>query len=602
MSARVAQRYVMAGLEDEEDLRMYVVWGPMLDRETEEDARKASAAIPDPRASHFWSDTDGVAEIFQRLLGFTDEEELGWDTFTVYGAGTEWPEGPPPAPDFYMHRKKPLPEEREFNAVTLAAEVARLLAGASGPAPAPASAGRLELEPCELPGFEGQARCGTLAVWEDREARAGRKIDLRVAVLPATGAPRIPDPLFVLTGGPGQSAVQGAPLFARVFAEVHRSRDLVLVDQRGTGASNPLRCPFPGDDEDPQTYLGDQMPAAALEACLERLDADPRQYTTPVAIDDLDDVRAALGYERINLYGFSYGSRGVLVYLRRHPERVRSAIVAGVAPTDMKVPTHHAPDAQRALDLLFDECAADPECAAAYPDLRGKFWEVWKRLGEGPIEVELVDPKTEREVTVTLDRDLFNEEIRWRLYDHEANLVPPLIARAHQGDFRDLAALLLRLRRAIASGAILATGMFMSVHCAEDVPFIDDGEARRLAEGTFLGTYRIEQQRQACAVWPRGPVPAGFTDPVRSDAPVLILSGYRDPVTPPKWGEHVLPHLPNARHVVLRQGFHAGIDECERELMNRFLAAGSGAGLDASCAEQMPKTPFVMPGDDLPVD
>jgi pimeloyl-ACP methyl ester carboxylesterase len=144
--------------------------------------------------------------------------------------------------------------------------------------------------------------------------------------------------------------------------------------------------------------------------------------------------------------------------------------------------------------------------------------------------------------------------------------------------------------------------MFLSVHCAEDVPFIDMEEARRLAEGTFLGLYRVEQQRKACAVWPRGEVPAGFTEPVRSEAPILILSGYRDPVTPPRWGEHVLPHLPNARHVVLRQGFHAGMGECERTLMNRFLAEGSAAGLDASCADQMPKTPFVLPGDAIPVD
>jgi pimeloyl-ACP methyl ester carboxylesterase len=587
----------MEGLEDEAGLRLYVVWGPMLDKETAEDATKATAAVPDRRATHFWSETDGVAELFRQTLGFTDEEESGWDTFSVYDAGTRWGEGPPPPPDYSMHTGKPLPEERKFNARTLAREAERLLERGRAEAP-PA----LALDPCELPGLDGGARCGSLAVWEDRVAREGRKIDLRVVVLPATGDSRAPDPLFVLTGGPGQSAVQGAPLFAQVFADLRRSRDLVLVDQRGTGASNPLRCPFPGDDEDPQSYLGDQMPVAAIEACLGRLEADPRHYTTPVAMDDLDEVRAALGHERINLYGFSYGSRAALVYLRRHPERVRSAVLAGVAPPDMKVPTHHAPDAQRALDLLFDECAADPECRAAYPDLRAKFWQVWKRLGEGPIEVELVDPKTEREVTVTLDRDLFNEEIRWRLYDHEANLVPPLVVKADRGDFRDLAALLLRLRRALASSEVLATGMFLSVHCSEDDPFIDMAEARRLAEGTFLGTYRLEQQRAACAVWPRGELPDGYTDPVRSEAPVLILSGYRDPVTPPRWGEHVLPHLPNGRHVVLRQGFHAGMGDCERALMNRFLAEGTAAGLDAACAEEMPKTPFVMPDDELPVD
>lgn len=472
------------------------------------------------------------------------------------------------------------------------------------PAVAPGPA--LALEPCELPRVEGEARCGTLSVWEDRAAREGRRIALRVAVLPATGGdaptPREPDPLFVVMGGPGQSAVQVAFFFNHVFAEARRGRDLVLVDQRGTGGSNPLDCTFPGDDVDPQSYLGDQMPAGALAECLGRLDADPRHYTTTAAVADLEEVRAALGYERVNFLGLSYGSRVALVYMRQHPGRVRSAILAGAVPTDMAIPTHHAPDSQRALDILFDECAADAACAAAYPRLRERFWEVWERLGEEPVKVDLIDPQTERPITLELDRDLFNEEIRWRLYDQESNLVPPLIDETHRGDFRNVGALLLRLRRAVASGAILATGMFMSITCTEDVPFIDLEEARRLAEGTFLGMYRVEQQRKACEVWPRGVLPVGFADPVRSEAPVLILSGRRDPVTPPRWGERVLAHLPNGRHVVLQEGFHPALIPCERQLMNRFLVAGSAADLDASCAEEMPKTPWVLPGEEIAID
>lgn len=597
-------RHVLQKVDDP-DLAMLVVWGPMLDKETEDDARTATATVPDPRASHFWTGSDRVAELFQETLGFEDPEEQGWDTFTVYRPGVEWHEGPPPEPDAYMHEGKDLPEERRLDAVVLAEEVRELLesaGGGSGSAGEPAGGPSLALEPCELPGYDGEARCGALTVPEDPGAAGGRTIDLRVAVLPATGPEPAPDPLFALTGGPGQSAVQGAPLFARVFQAVRERRDLVLVDQRGTGASNPLRCPFPGSDEDPQSYLGDQFPTGALSDCLERLDADPRLYTTPIAVGDLDRVRKALGYERINLYGFSYGSRVALVYLRRHPERVRSAVLAGAVPTDMKTPTHHAPDAQRALDLLFEECAADPECAGAYPGLEETFWAVWERLGEGPVDVELEDPKTGRDVELTLTRDHFNEEIRWRLYDAESNFIPPLVEQSHRGDFSNVAALLLRLRRVLGASRALATGMFLSVTCSEDVPFIDLDEARRLAEGTFLGTYRLEQQLQACEVWPRGEVPEDWTDPVRSDAPVLVLSGYRDPVTPPRWGEGVVEHLPNGRHVVLRHGFHAGMGECERGLMNRFLIDGTAAELDASCAEHRPEDPWILAGEEIPVE
>src|SRR6202035_3710502 len=190
------------------------------------------------------------------------------------------------------------------------------------PAPVPPAAPppppTLELVPCQLPGLERAARCGTLEVFENRATRQGRKIGIRVAVLPAAGATPAADPFFFLAGAPGKGGLARAKPLSEIFGDVLRERDFVLVDQRGTGASHPLHCPLPGSDEDPQSYLGDLLPVDALRDCLARLDADPRLYTTPIAMDDLDDVRAALGYGRINLYGLSYGSRAALVYMRRH--------------------------------------------------------------------------------------------------------------------------------------------------------------------------------------------------------------------------------------------------------------------------------------------
>lgn len=461
---------------------------------------------------------------------------------------------------------------------------------------AEASSG-VEAVPCELPRYQGEARCGILRVFEDRKAGSGRTVDVRFAVLPATGDDPAPDPVAVLPGGPGQGTLDQAAQWAALFEEIRRKRDLLLVDPRGAGRSDPLVCPLPGDDDDPQSYLGPRLPPEALVACRKELEADPRFYTTPLIADDLDDLRAALGYERLNLYGTSYGTRVALVYLRRHPERVRVAALDGVVPPDMTTPLHHAPDAQRALDLLFDECESDPACNEAYPDLREKFWAVEERLAEEPVEVELTDPKTGLEITVTMTRDLFNEEIRWRLYDQEANRVPKLVHESYRGDFSGVAALLLRLRRVIAPSRTLVVGMYLSVTCTEDVPFIDPEEARRLAEGTFLGTHRVEQQRAACQVWPRGRLPEGYREPVRSSKPVLIVSGYRDPVTPPRWGEKVLQTLSAGRHVVVRQGFHfgAGGDSCVRRLLTRFIEQGSAEDLDTSCARHGPAVPFVLP-------
>ena len=457
-----------------------------------------------------------------------------------------------------------------------------------GPCPVAA-----ELAPCTLPGLEEPARCGTVEVLENRQAPAGRKIGIKVVVLPARGSSPAPDPVFALAGGPGESATGAARVFAQRFEEARRERDVVLVDLRGTGGSNPLHCPLPGRDDDPQSYLGDLFPVESIRGCRKRLDADLARYTTSEAVADLEEVRAALGYERINLYGFSYGSRAVLVYLRSYPGRVRSAILQGVVPTDMKVPLHYAEDAQRSLGLLLAECEADAACRAAYPGLPEKLAAVQKRLAAAPVSVEIEDPKTKRRVRLPLSLSLFHEEIRWRLYGEGENVVPSYIERAYHGDFSALATSLLRQRRALAAGA-LSLGTLLSVTCAEDVPFIDVTEARRRAEGSFLGTDRVDQQVRACAEWPRGELPAGYADPVRSEVPVLLISGERDPVTPPRWGEQVARHLPNARHVVLRGGGHSGRSPCVRELLSGFLARGTAGADDASCARQAPQAAFAL--------
>jgi pimeloyl-ACP methyl ester carboxylesterase len=466
---------------------------------------------------------------------------------------------------------------------------------ASAPVPTPS---RLAVTPCRLPGIEREARCGTYEVFEDRAAGKGRRIGLKVAVLPAASAKPAADPLFFLAGGPGQGAISLAKPLSEVFGDVLRERDLVLVDQRGTGGSNPLSCTLPGSDDDPQGYLGDMLPVDALRDCLARLDADPRLYTTPIAVDDLDEVRAALGYERINLYGTSYGSRAVLVYLRRYPARVRSAMVRGVAPTDMKTPLYYARDAQRALDLLFEECDADAACRRAYPGLRRKLTAVEERLAKGPVTVELQPAKERPPFRIQLSRDNFNEAIRWRLYDEESSLVPRIIQRAFENDFAPAAEVVWSQRRAAARGQLLSLGAFLAVTCTEDVPFIDPAAVRREAEGRFLGTYRVDQQVQACSAWPRGELPAGYTDPVRSTVPTLVISGYRDPVTPPSWGEQVVRHLPHGRHMVLRQGFHGLPGPCVGRLMNEFIRRGTAESLDTSCLDDVRRVPFALPAEE----
>ncbi|HEX5708738.1 MAG TPA: alpha/beta fold hydrolase, partial [Pyrinomonadaceae bacterium] len=246
----------------------------------------------------------------------------------------------------------------------------------------------LVLSDCEVPGIKGRARCGTYEVFENRDARVGRKISLKVVVLPATGAERAPDPYFYIPGGPGSSAVEDAPGVAQELTKIRERRDLVFLDQRGTGGSNPLNCPL-FDPADIQSYLEAFLPLEATRRCRTLLEpkADLKLYTTPFAADDMNEVRAALGYERINLYGASYGTRAALVYMRRHPASVRTATLHGVLPTDELITLAYAEDAQRALDGVLGECERDPACRAAFPRVREDARAAFARLRRGPVEV-----------------------------------------------------------------------------------------------------------------------------------------------------------------------------------------------------------------------
>ena len=399
----------------------------------------------------------------------------------------------------------------------------------------------IELLDCRLDGVSVPARCGSLTVFEDRAAGAGRTIDLNIVVIPAVSGSPEPDPLFFLAGGPGQAATELADRVLGRFAEVRRSRDLVFVDQRGTGGSGRMSCALfdavPDEEASGESLQFDAFPLDDLRDCLTEVETatDPRHYTTPVAMDDLDDVRAALGYETINLYGGSYGTRAGLIYLRRHPDRVRTAVLDGLAPVSMRLPSSMGADAQRALDRLFADCAADSGCRGAFPGLPGTFARVIEALEASPRVLNTTHPRTGEPFELPLSASAFAAGLRASLYNPTvASLAPWTIVRAAQGDFGPFLAQLVPLSE---SGEIINPGMFLSVICAEDVSQLADGDAERLAAEGILGRLQVEVIVDACSVWPAADLPAGYFEPVRSDVPALLLSGDLDPVTPPRWGE-----------------------------------------------------------------
>lgn len=479
-----------------------------------------------------------------------------------------------------------------------------LVAGACGsqaapPSPAPARpAARERLAPCTVEGVAEQLLCGTYSVWENRSSRQGRKIELRIVVVPGQGSDLAPDPIVAFAGGPGDSATSSSRGWVMAH-DIRARRDIVLVDQRGTGASHRLDCSVPRDPGDVQAYFEPTLPPAEVRRCRAELDqiADLTQYTTSIAADDLDEVRAWLGYDQINLYGGSYGTRAALVYLRRHAAYVRSAVLTGVVAMDMLLPLSHASGGKRALDLLFETCARTPECAAAFPDLAAEHERVLAGLDRARGRATVNSTVDGHPVAVTIPRDVFAEQIRFTLYNAgTASATPYVIHRAAQGDFDPFARLAMMWEPAFRR--ILAWGMHLSVTCAEDVPFMSPEAIDQQIAGTYLRGYRVLQQVAACREWRRGEIPASFHQPVTSNVPVLLISGPYDPVTPPAWAEKVAAYLPHSFHLVIPDGHHGsgGLShpECLDQIKAAFLERGTSNGLDTSCVASMKRPPFVV--------
>lgn len=462
-----------------------------------------------------------------------------------------------------------------------------------------ARAGAQTLTPCKIegtqPGKTVDVLCGSIEVFENRQAAAGRKITIKFVVFPATGKVKAPDALFYIAGGPGSSAVEEAPYVAEDLARVREHRDLVFVDQRGTGGSNPLVCRL-YDQKDIQSYLGHWNPPERIRECRISLEkkADLRFYTTPIAMDDLDDVRNRLGYKKIDLSGVSYGTRAVMAYVRQHGPHVRAILLQGVSPFDQFMPRDFPWDTERALDGVLDECLLDEACRAEFPDIKNEAASVLERLKKGPAEAEVNEGG--KAAKVKLSRDLAGEVIRYLLYQAgSAGRIPLALHKASKGDLTSLANNAIFFRREIVDSG--ATGLYLSVTCTEDLPFTVAKEERD-AEKTFLGPYRLTQQREACSEWPRGELPSGYSSLAASEVPALIFTGQWDPVTPPRLGERVARLLPNSLHLIVPSGGHGfgGLDGlgCLDTLVEKFIESGSAKGLDTSCVKMIRRKGFVL--------
>ena len=448
------------------------------------------------------------------------------------------------------------------------------------------------LTPCVV-STDVPALCGTYEVWEDRAARDGRRIPLNVVVVTARGDDPLPDPVLFFRGGPGAAATEAIAGVVRVLEGVRDRRDVVFIDQRGTGASNPLDCEGSGGNGGLQAHFGEFLPEAYVRDCLAHQDADVSLYTTPIAVDDFDEVRAALGYGQINLYGGSYGTRAAQVYLRRHPGTVRAAVLKGVAPMDMMNPLPFAKALEHGVQAVIAACAAEAACQEAYPDLAGDWEGSQARFEGGAVAAEVIDPETGRRESVTIDRGVYADGVRHILYSVAASAqLPGMIHAAGRGDFDAFAQR--ELGQSIGFAELLSMGMFMTVTCSEDLRFVTEDDIREATEGTFLGDYRVRRQLAACEIWGWGEgVGEHYQGPVTEDVPVLLISGEFDTATPADGAEEVARHLPNGRHLIFPNESHDFANpQCEWRIMTEFISRASLEGVDLSCVPETVRPPF----------
>ena len=456
-----------------------------------------------------------------------------------------------------------------------------------------------EMEPCNRDAATANAAlvaesyCMEFSRPENPDQPQARQIDLKVMLVPALSDFPESDPLVLFAGGPGQAATTLTDV-VNVFGRIRTERDILLVDQRGTGELSPFNCN--GDiDEIVQDLSLEEMlvlQEEVLTECLAETQADPIYYSTWYAMQDMDAIREYFNFNQLNLWGASYGTRAALAYLQAYPEHIRTVIIDGVAPVTLRLPLNFERDASASLQSIIDDCNSDDNCRNTFEDLPLMLEELKARFSE-PVQVAVTDPEDLSREPLTLSDDMFFSLLRLPLYSREAQrLIPFMIQQAHAGNYQPLITLSTQFAE-----AQINQGMFLSVVCSEDFSLLDDESIRQAQEADYLlkSRYLSTPIVAACDLWPASKPPEDYFETPDVDRPVLILSGTQDPVTPPVWGDEVHETLPDSLHLVA-EGFAHGtmFNGCIAGIMTDFIISGSLAGLETECVEHLGRRPFFL--------
>jgi len=445
------------------------------------------------------------------------------------------------------------------------------------------------LENCHVDGVKAQVKCGKLQVPENYDKPSETQISINFVVLPAIDNSDNKTPLMFLAGGPGQAAAELASGLRRVYNEVRKTRDLILVDQRGTGQSHPLQCED-ALEQDIYALTPEDLSEQDIKDCLATFSGDLSQYNSENAIRDFDAVRIALGHKQINIYGGSYGTRAGLVYMRLFPNSLRSVVLDSVAPIEVPIGLFGQSSA-RSFNLLLENCQKEPSCQQAYPELEQEFNTLMARLEQAPAEVNIAHPRLGTQTKFVISKAKLLGTIRMQLYSVATrSLVPLVIHQAFLGNYMPLAGLVAQSD----GGMGIYLGLLFNITCNEDFPRISASDFEQDANNNFGGGDSHFGFKMVCPIWPQYRLSDDFYQKVTADIPTLILSGNLDPVTPPSNGEDSAKSLPNNHHIVVNNAAHTvAMSTCASDVINEFLTSLKPKELDESCLEDVPAESFM---------
>ncbi|WP_051413140.1 alpha/beta hydrolase [Shewanella colwelliana] len=434
-------------------------------------------------------------------------------------------------------------------------------------------------ESCYVEGLSDRLRCGSVSVPENYNLPDSKQIQVHYVILPAIKPSFPSEALLAIAGGPGQSAIENAPGFDKIFSKVRQHRDILLIDQRGTGQSNLLECTGEGFEGALSINDSDVDIGAESQACLDGIDADVTQYGSNTALKDFEAVREHIGYQKLHLYGISYGSRMAQLYMRQYPQALSTVTIDGVVPMQQSV-LHIGDAISRALDLLLQDCQNNTLCQQQFPQLATDFAQVNDRLSQGPAISQTRDPLTSEPTQLTMTQAKFMGAVRMALYMPNVRaLIPHAINQAAQDNFQPI----MGLYALTINSTGIAAGMHAAVVCGEDWQRFSS-EERQQAEQGYFGREMLKVFDQSCPIWNIPAVDSDFSAPIDSAIPTLVLSGELDPATPPSWGEMAMEKLSNAKHFVAPYATHGvAYQSCGNDLIAQLVSQGKVDELSDEC-------------------